>query len=228
MATFCGVSSVEGARANAGFWQWPLGHRLTWSVRSDIRVTGFTKNDIADIFSETWKLWDAVSGISIQFTASPADANVLILSRAIDGAKNVLAEAELPPPGIQPTAQLRLWLDEGEKWVNALNAPPNAIDVFRVGLHEGGHSLGLGHQNDGSIPAIMAPFIGQIRSLQPSDVKEIQLRYGLEKPPAPVPPPGGGGDGSDDFADLLEQISKCLRTLTPESKRLVRELLRDV
>ena len=59
-----------------------------------------------------------------------------------------------------------------------------AIDLFTVGLHEFGHSLGLPHAPDsectgaGVTPAVMCPFYnGPVTGLDPYDVQQIQALY---------------------------------------------------
>jgi hypothetical protein len=52
------------------------------------------------------------------------------------------------------------------------------LDFKRVALHELGHVLGLDHENDPSIPAIMAPDISNIYQLQPDDIAGAVSLYG--------------------------------------------------
>lgn len=51
-------------------------------------------------------------------------------------------------------------------------------DFKRVALHELGHVLGLGHENDISIPAIMNPRIGSLYQLQQDDIDGVNTLYG--------------------------------------------------
>lgn len=53
------------------------------------------------------------------------------------------------------------------------------FDFRRVALHELGHALGLvDHQNNPAIPAIMAPRIGSLFTLQNDDIERVNGLYG--------------------------------------------------
>ena len=55
----------------------------------------------------------------------------------------------------------------------------NLIDFRRVALHELGHALGMAHENDSGIPAIMAPEISDIDRLTADDIAGVQSIYGV-------------------------------------------------
>ena len=55
---------------------------------------------------------------------------------------------------------------------------PNTIDFRRVALHEMGHALGLGHENNSNIPAIMQPFVGNTYRPTTDDINGIRALYG--------------------------------------------------
>ena len=55
----------------------------------------------------------------------------------------------------------------------------NTIDFRRVALHEMGHALGLGHENNSSIPSVMQPFVDNSYRPTLDDVRGVRALYGL-------------------------------------------------
>lgn len=53
------------------------------------------------------------------------------------------------------------------------------IDFRRVALHELGHVLGMDHENNPDIPAIMAPDVSDIDRLTADDIAGVQSIYGV-------------------------------------------------
>ena len=54
----------------------------------------------------------------------------------------------------------------------------NTTDFRRVAVHELGHALGLAHENNANIPAIMSPTISNIEKPQPDDISGARALYG--------------------------------------------------
>lgn len=218
---FCNVPENVQTEAAGGLAQWPVGHHLTWTVVAT--VPGWSEDELVKLAAEAWRKWDVVSGITTEYVSTAARANILIGSRRIDGPLGVLAEAQLPWVGIRPDTQLRVWLDNSEKWVEAKNNPQGSVPPGVVMLHEFGHSLGIGHETNGRTDAIMDPAISHLRELQPWDLQQVQLRYGIEVPPDdpddPLPTPDN---------DLLWQIIACLKALSPEEKKIAADFLRSL
>ena len=55
---------------------------------------------------------------------------------------------------------------------------PNSIDFRRVATHEMGHALGMGHENNPNIPAIMQPVISNTDRPTADDIAGIRAMYG--------------------------------------------------
>jgi len=51
-------------------------------------------------------------------------------------------------------------------------------DFRRVAIHEMGHALGMGHENNSGIPAIMQPFISNTDRPTTDDIRGIRAMYG--------------------------------------------------
>ncbi len=86
------------------------------------------------------------------------------------------------------TTEANIVFNSNENWdvyAGALNG--SAIDFRRVAVHELGHALGLGHENQAS--AIMKPVVGSIETPRTDDVTGVRALYGLA--------------GGDDFGNSL-------------------------
>jgi peptidoglycan hydrolase-like protein with peptidoglycan-binding domain len=90
------------------------------------------------------------------------------------GPGGVLAHAFYPPPNGGDIAG-DAHFDEAETW--SINLPPSGVDLYTVGAHEYGHSLGLAHSTVSD--ALMYPYYGgPHRYLAQDDINGIQALYG--------------------------------------------------
>jgi hypothetical protein len=55
---------------------------------------------------------------------------------------------------------------------------PNTIDFRRVAIHEMGHALGMGHENNPNIPAIMQPIVSNTDRPTADDINGVRALYG--------------------------------------------------
>ncbi len=98
-----------------------------------------------------------------------------------DGRGGILAHTFYPPPNPETIAgDLHLDLDEPWK-LGADN------DLFSVVLHELGHALGLGHNDDPH--SVMYPYYRRHGGLTAADVAEIRRLYAARLDAAPSSPP---------------------------------------
>ncbi len=129
-------------------------------------------------------------------------ANIVIggwLPESYFGSPNVLAvtwSGKLSGGGSRkPTWHSEIYFNDAWNWtddgaaadIDLANGLVNGlIDLETVALHELGHAIGLGHEND--VPSIMASYYnGTQRSLLDDDIAGLTALYSSEK--------GGGGGG---------------------------------
>jgi hypothetical protein len=96
-----------------------------------------------------------------------------------DGRGGALAHTFYPPPNAEPVAG-DVHLDIEEPWRIGVD-----IDLFSVALHETGHALGLGHNDDPN--SVMYPYYRRVNALRPADITEIRKLYATTAEAAPPP-----------------------------------------
>lgn len=189
------------------------GCRIGWC--SDVRVGTL---DFLAAQQFTRDQTSAACGLRLEIRGSGGGrCNIVSDERAIDGPGGVLAQAYLPGfPSSAATAQLMQEYDTGE--AGRLNQ--HAFNI--VTLHETGHSLGLDHDSDPSVVAVMDPFLNESLTgwLQP-DIAELQARYGA---------PGsncGQSAGTDPVEEMCPEVFAIARTLMRASERGTQRAIRQ-
>jgi hypothetical protein len=179
---FCGVREGQIEEARRRQLQWARKRHLKWHIAD--RLPGAALDALTKIYAQAWGAWQSVCGLTFSQTMSSSQADLIILTRAIDGGGGTLAEHELPPGNDRP---LRGWFDLGERWhVGPAEPPSGKIDLLAVATHEFGHGIGLSHEPTRGVTALMDPYYNpEIRNPQAWDIAQAQARYG--KPIEPVP-----------------------------------------
>lgn len=161
--------------------------------------------DLADAAIIAIRNWNAVCGIRLVMTVNSKTAHIIWSVGQIDGSGGVLAQHELPCGFTGPgnLRVLRGTFDIAERAVLADNPPIGTIDIGRVGTHELGHGLGIGHISDGNL---MAPVYSSTISVpRNGDIVEARARYSAPaQPPMPptTPPPPPGSPIGPSITDV--------------------------
>lgn len=203
---FCGVPNHLGASPNGRPCRWPH-RRITW--RQEIALPGLTPEQVQRGFGEAIFPWMAYAEIDLPWIASGA-VNVLARAATIDGPDNVLADSQLPC-GLPESFQLAQRFDDRDVWT---------YDKFvKTARHEFGHALGLSHTNQRG--NIMFPSLDlSVPILGPTDIAEIQARYGERttpivpgpqpqpQPPMPTPNPSAVITGTVYFDGVPYEVAR--------------------
>ncbi|XP_067667989.1 matrix metalloproteinase-14-like [Haliotis asinina] len=156
---------------------------LTYCVRTYPLAPDTTHDGVDRVLAKAFKIWSDVS--SLTFTQLPhCNVDIVIQfdsgyhgDRApFDGKGNTLAHAYFPGDS-KRGLNGDVHFDDDEPWTTEGNVP-NREDIFCVGVHEIGHSLGLQHSREKG--AIMWPWVRQCTDnpLTQDDINGIQALYG--------------------------------------------------
>jgi hypothetical protein len=195
--TFCKADPEKLALADALQSQWP-DPTLTWTILDELPHVNY--DDFKAAADWGLKGWSSVSKLRPVFTDKAGEARLKIYTRKLDGPQGVLADCELPNPGVQ---SVTMRIDLSEDWDAGITSPiTRQIKLADVIRHEGGHGIGIGHAPQGS-KNWMAPIYDAVMLMSPAgiwDTNQAVSRYGqaIATPPPVTPtiptiPPTTGG-----------------------------------
>jgi hypothetical protein len=157
--------------------------RESSSIGSSVAVSslpGFQPCFITEI-QTAFAAWQAVANIQFvqvddngaAFDAAGAAGDIRIAAHVFDGPSGTLAHAFYPPSN-GTSAAGDIHFDSQETW----SCNNSGINIGVVALHEIGHSLGLAHENTGTV-AVMDPYYNpSLSGLQADDVNGAASIYG--------------------------------------------------
>ncbi len=173
---YCKTPPADTADLSA----WPDGD-LPWAL-VDL-VPGIPEQHLVADLTDAFGQWSRFCGIRPRYVEDAASARLLVGARSIDGVFGILAETELPAPGLR---QVRMWFDTGDAWRDQYSPGDRRLSIVIVGRHEFGHAIGLGHAPDGSANWMAPIYDPTVTDAGPWDVAQAVARYPM--PPAPPPP----------------------------------------
>ncbi len=172
--------------------------------------------------------WSSVAAIQFSAAAAasqPRSLDIRFTERdhgdgfRFDGRGGALAHTFYPPPNAEPIAG-DIHFDIEEPWRIGLD-----IDLFSVALHETGHALGLGHNDDPN--SVMYPYYRRVNALRPADITEIRKLYAsttsTTEPPVapPQPPPTPQPPSTDKTPPALSISSPAATTSSTSAATLI-------
>ncbi|KAL4091884.1 hypothetical protein QTP88_026496 [Uroleucon formosanum] len=194
---------------------------LTWSLRTrrlDKVDHGWVRADL----NKAFQVWAKYSKLTFREVNSES-ADILVFFEKgyhgdgypFDGPGQVLAHAFFPGTGRGGDAHF----DEEEEWLVADKTSKDGTSLFRVAVHEFGHSLGLSHSS--AQEALMFPWYQDLKSnfeLPNDDRIGIQILYGAKNDKIwgdiPVYRPTSQ---EPDLSSTVPTISSTVRTVVTKS-----------
>ncbi len=148
--------------------KWFLVNDLPWMPRPRLE----------SVIQEASDGWDAVADVHASRASTQAEADWIFTTAQMDGPMGVLADAQLPSPGLR---QQVCRIDIAEQAL---------ADVLVVILrHEIGHLWGLQHFSSAPPPELMEPKLNKaITNPQPAESALMAQWYGMPQPSVPTMP----------------------------------------
>jgi hypothetical protein len=148
--------------------------RPTWWLQNDL--PWMSHGELQEVIQKALDAWSAVCDVKGTMAPNAQSASFLITVASLDGPGGVLADMQLPSPGLR---QQRMRIDIAEQ---ALKHRLPAIIT-----HEFGHAFALQHFPVSPPPELMEPRISNIDLPQPTEAALMAKWYGLPQSPSPDP-----------------------------------------
>ncbi|MEQ9642627.1 MAG: matrixin family metalloprotease [Alphaproteobacteria bacterium] len=190
-----GSSTVVSAFTDTGR-SWPSG-TITWAVGTTANFSSRTTFDnvlpanFVPIAQMAFDAWQAVADVTFQRVNDASSVDIRLgFVDSIDGPGGT--GATTASAGFPTITRADIRFDDSETFVTGENGDAGSnYSFFHFALHEIGHALGLGHEDDTS--AIMNTTIDQtLAGLTADDIAGIRSIYGAANGS------GGGGADTDD------------------------------
>lgn len=180
-------TAIPGTAASGVRWQdalidaadeWSTKTRFTFDISPGYRDPCIGYNRSND--SPTFGGGDGLNGNDFAETVCGADFSGSTLAVALVSSQaNRLGGLDIVEADVVYNGNLTFDIYDGP--LTSGNERFAGFDFRRIALHELGHVLGLEHETDRSIPAIMAPSIGDLFRLQADDIAGANTLYaGIE------------------------------------------------
>lgn len=196
-----GVVSVEFCGITERFGDGAVTYKLAnqrpkFCVREGL--PGIPRDQLIAACVEAFGRWSAVCDLIFTPTDDPHAAQFVIFAHQFDGQSGVLADCQLPSPGLTPQD---MRLDLSERWIVSDVPPPGRINLVAVLCHEMGHGIGLQHLPSNPPPDLLEPvYRADINRPQATESAIVQKWYGL---PQVVTPPSTPPLGDSLVVDLI-------------------------